>query len=131
MLVLRYSPPTQSFAPGVNSSWVFQLRLRGRSEVPIDEWAAKVVRIVAGDYCQVAGLDLAVVREVLSQQFSVPTYLVESSCLDESNGDILVLSKTGGTVMVSLHDGCIAIRDDEQCDARGSGSYNNIWFGEQ
>jgi len=131
MLVLRYSPPTQSFAPGVNGSWVFQLRLRGRSEVPIDEWAAKVVRIVAGDYCQVAGLDLAVVREVLSQQLSVPTYLVESSCLDEGNGDILVLSKTGGTVMVSLHDGFIAIRDDEQCDACGSGSYNNIWFGEQ
>ena len=99
--------------------------------MPIDEWAAKVVRIVAGDYCQVAGLDLAVVREVLSQQLSVPTYLVESSCLDEGNGDILVLSKTGGTVMVSLHDGFIAIRDDEQCDACGSGSYNNIWFGEQ
>jgi hypothetical protein len=42
-----------------------------------------------------------------------------------------VLSKSRGTVMVSLHDGCIAIRDDEQCDACGSGSYNNIWSCEQ
>jgi hypothetical protein len=67
MAVLRYSPATQSFAPGVNCSWVFQLRLRGRSEVPIDERTAKVIRVVAGNYCQVASLDLAVVREVQSQ----------------------------------------------------------------
>jgi len=66
MMVLHHLPATKSFAPGVNGSWVFQLRLRSRSEVPIDERPAQVVGVVAGDYCQIAGLDLTAVREVSS-----------------------------------------------------------------
>jgi hypothetical protein len=67
MLVVQYAPATQSFAPGIHSSWVFELRLRSRSEVPIDERTAEIIRVVTRNYCQVASLDLVVVRGDQSQ----------------------------------------------------------------
>jgi hypothetical protein len=46
---------------------VLQLRLRCRLEVPIGERPAEVLFVVGGDYCEVACLDLGVIKNMSSQ----------------------------------------------------------------